>query len=185
MVGPAGLGLLGAAYGQKPGDDRSYHDFVRDTAAWEYADEHHLRAIALILGVRVVVVPRYASWAIASHGDGPPHRTIFLGNDDAHYVWLAPGPAAPSSPPGAAEADVIDLLEDSEEGSGSGAEASAPAQRRFAAGNTVGLKSRFKKARRHYGTCRECGSSERTVSKKKDWYCKGCKCYTRKRTWKA
>jgi hypothetical protein len=115
MLGPDGLDIfLGAYAPSREGDQRSYCDFIRDTADWEYADEHHLRALAMLLAVRVVVVPRYADRAVQVHGAAPPERTIYLGNDDVHYVWLAdPLPLSPGSLGAPA---VVDLLKDSESG---------------------------------------------------------------------
>ncbi len=191
--------------------------FVRDTAAWEFADEHHLQALAVLLGVRIVVVPRLEGWHIQTHGDAaPPQRTIHLGNDDRHYVWLAAGAAAPSCPLVPAGVDVIDPLEDSGEELADtpakqpakspkkairkpGGKPDAPSQPakspkkavrkreresgRFSEGNEVGRRTRFRRGvrRRHYGACRECQSSASTVSRNTDWYCKACRCYTKKR----
>jgi hypothetical protein len=237
MLGPDGLDAFLTAYAPSRKDDvRSYPDFVRDTAVWEFADEHHLRALAVLLNVRIVVVPRYEGWAVQTHGGAaPPQRTIHLGNNDQHYVWLAAGAAAPSSPPVSAGVDVIDLLEDSGEESADkaakqpatspkkairrpggkpdaprqparsskkairkpGGKADAPRQParspkkasrrqkresgRFLDGHEVGLRTRFRRLRGHYGTCRDCKSNAGTVSKGTDWYCRACCCYTKKR----
>ena len=61
----------------------------------EYADELVVVAVALELSIRIVVVPftpvsALAAWAIPTYGPiGVAHdagRTIYLGNNDVHYV---------------------------------------------------------------------------------------------------
>ena len=114
-----------------------------------------------------------------------------------HYVWLAAGAAAPPSPPNMAAADVVGLLEDSaeepEEKASKGPEKAIrkpPKTTRrpkkgtpghFAKGHSVGSRTRFRRQRSHYGTCRKCKSSEETFSRGTDWYCKRCSRYTKKR----
>jgi hypothetical protein len=209
MLGPDGVDALRDSYAPSlPGDERGYEAFVRDTAVWEYADEHHLRALVLILGVRIVVVPRYSGWAVQVHGDAPPARTIYLGNDDTHYVWLAP-----STTPAAL--DVVDLLGESDaervgpadapppSGPASGQcgmplnarkkarkkpaakvkkKPAAEALGRFVKGHTIGKATRFRRKKRVYrGACRVCGLNDATRNSGKDWFCETCQVYTRKR----
>jgi hypothetical protein len=205
MLGPDGLDIfLGAYAPSREGDQRSYCDFIRDTADWEYADEHHLRALAMLLAVRVVVVPRYADRAVQVHGAAPPERTIYLGNDDVHYVWLAdPLPLSPGSLGAPA---VVDLLKDSESGveelPGRGrvprskkpparkacqksvakkAVEKPPNGGRFRRGNKVGEATRFRrKVWKYRGACRECDTNDNTRNGGKDWYCTACRVYTKK-----
>ena len=64
----------------------------------EYVDELVVAAVAKEMQVRIVVVPytpRTAgdAWALSQYErDLSDERTIYLGNDDVHYVWLPPEP---------------------------------------------------------------------------------------------
>ena len=76
-----------------------YNQWVAKLATREYADELVLIAVSLELPIRIVVIPytpesALAPWAVTSYGspevvqDGS--RTIYLGNNDVHYVYLSP-----------------------------------------------------------------------------------------------
>ena len=75
-----------------------YTQWVEKLGTKEYADELVLLAVALVLPVRLVVIPYTPPscerpWVIISHGapgiglDGT--RTTYLGNNDVHYVYLS------------------------------------------------------------------------------------------------
>ena len=75
-----------------------YKQWVEKLDTREYADELVLLAVALELPVRLVVIPYTPQssdrpWVITSYGapgmglDGT--RTIYLGNNDVHYVYLS------------------------------------------------------------------------------------------------
>ena len=52
----------------------------------------------------------------------------------------------------------------------------------FVRGNAIGKKTRFRrKEGRYRGACRWCGSDENTRNAGKDWFCRTCHKYTRKR----
>ena len=73
-----------------------YRRWVARVAEHEYADELVVAAVAKEMHVRIIVVPytpRAAQdkWSLSQYeGDDSNTRTIYLGNDDVHYVWLAP-----------------------------------------------------------------------------------------------
>ena len=75
-----------------------YRRWVTKIAENEYADELVVAAVAKEMQVRIVVVPytpRTAgdAWALSQYErDLSDERTIYLGKDDVHYVWLAPEP---------------------------------------------------------------------------------------------
>ena len=75
-----------------------YRRWVTRIGQSEYADELVVAAVAKEMQVRIVVVPytpRTAGdpWALSQYErDLSDERTIYLGNDDVHYVWLAPEP---------------------------------------------------------------------------------------------
>ena len=76
----------------------SYEHWVTKLAQDEFADELVVVATAIELGVRIVCVPYTAHgatpWAISQYPSearaGMSDVIVHLGNDDAHYVWLAP-----------------------------------------------------------------------------------------------
>ena len=94
-----------AALGDKnmPGQGKarsleSYKRWVAKLAKDEFADELVVLATSMELSVRIVCVPYtppgLAPWQISQY---PPEGrgiasniTVYLGNDDAHYVWLDP-----------------------------------------------------------------------------------------------
>ena len=73
-----------------------YKAWVSRLAATEFADELVVLATALWLKVRIVIVPwndpLQSTWKISTYP--PPQKrtnmwpTVYLGNDDVHYVWL-------------------------------------------------------------------------------------------------
>ena len=75
-----------------------YRRWVARIAESEYADELVVAAVAKEVQVRIVVAPytpRTAgdAWALSQdERDLSDERIIYLGNDDVHYVWLAPEP---------------------------------------------------------------------------------------------
>lgn len=75
-----------------------YHRWLQDVATRGFADELVVAAVAMFLRIKIVVVPftprrSAARWRISEYqppGEPVPmSRTIFLGNDDLHYVWLS------------------------------------------------------------------------------------------------
>ena len=81
-----------------------YKAWVTKLGQTEYADELVLAAVARELKLRIVVVPwtpkdAAAPWVISSYPDvdegDPQLPTIYVGNNDVHYVWL--GGAKPIS----------------------------------------------------------------------------------------
>jgi hypothetical protein len=75
-----------------------YKAWVQKVGLNEFADELILVAVARELQVRIVVVPwtpsnAVAPWVISSYPDTeegePDLPTIYMGNNDVHYVWLA------------------------------------------------------------------------------------------------
>ena len=75
-----------------------YRRWVGRIAESEYADEIVVAAVAKEMQVQIVVVPYTphsagGMWAIPQYErDISDERTIYLGNNDVHYVWLAPEP---------------------------------------------------------------------------------------------
>ena len=73
-----------------------YKAWVSRLAATEFADELVVLATALWLKVRIVIVPwndpLQSTWKISTYP--PPQKrtnmwpTVYLGNEDVHYVWL-------------------------------------------------------------------------------------------------
>ena len=79
--------------------EQHYERWVAKLAFKEYADELVVLAVALELAIRIVVVPytpasALAPWAIPTYGATgalqDASRTIYLGNNDVHYVYLQP-----------------------------------------------------------------------------------------------
>ena len=75
-----------------------YKSWVDELATREYADELVVVACALEFDVRIVVIPHTPSgrpqkWKTTFYKrpDTQPHdeRTVFLGNNDVHYMLLA------------------------------------------------------------------------------------------------
>ena len=77
-----------------------YKRWVQRVRQKEYADELIVAAAAIELEVRVVCVPftpatDASKWKISEYcplslGAATQDRNIFLSNNDAHYMWLAP-----------------------------------------------------------------------------------------------
>ncbi len=79
--------------------DDSYKKWVESLATKEYADELVLLAVTIELRVRIVCIPYTPSnaarpWYISTYEPVecalPPQQSIIMGNNDVHYVWLAP-----------------------------------------------------------------------------------------------
>ena len=79
--------------------EQLYERWVAKLAFKEYADELVVVAVALELSIRIVVIPytpesALRPWAIPTYGSTgvaqDAGRTIYLGNNDVHYVYLKP-----------------------------------------------------------------------------------------------
>ena len=77
-----------------------YRRWLQDVASRGFADELVVAAVAMFLRIKIVVVPftprhSAARWRISEYqppGEPlPMSRTLFLGNNDLHYVWLSLG----------------------------------------------------------------------------------------------
>ena len=69
-------------------------------ATTEYADELVVAAVSKVLKLRIVVVPwtppdAAGPWSISKYQDAHDFPTIYLGNNDVHYVLL--GDVKPAS----------------------------------------------------------------------------------------
>ena len=85
---------------QEDGPDRTirmYKQWVDRLATNEFADELILVAVAIEMKIRIVCVPFTPAtatrpWVIATYQDAasviPDDRSIYVGNNDVHYVWL-------------------------------------------------------------------------------------------------
>ena len=87
-----------AVRGPQP-TEQLYERWVAKLAFKEYADELVVLAVALELSIRIVVIPytpesAFLPWAIPTYGSTgaaqDASRTIYLGNNDVHYVYLKP-----------------------------------------------------------------------------------------------
>ena len=73
----------------------TYKNWVRKLATKEYADELVVVACALEFNVRIVCIPHTPSgmmpWKISTYQpSGPPlqdAKTIYVGNNDVHYMF--------------------------------------------------------------------------------------------------
>ena len=79
--------------------DSMYRKWVHRLAISEYADELVVMAVALELRVRIHCIPytpasAVSPWAPSTYGvaalPGGAGDTIYLGNNDVHYVYLLP-----------------------------------------------------------------------------------------------
>ena len=79
--------------------EQLYERWVAKLAFKEYADELVVVAVALELSIRIVVIPYTREsalhpWAIPTYGSTDvaqnARTTIYLGNNDIHYVYLKP-----------------------------------------------------------------------------------------------
>jgi hypothetical protein len=74
-----------------------YKKWVAKLANCEFADELVVFAVACEIGVRITCIPftrpGQPDWSISRYAstdrDVPADRTVLLGNDDVHYVWLS------------------------------------------------------------------------------------------------
>ena len=77
----------------------SYTNWVARLSTKEYADELVVLACAIELQIKIVCFPYTpigaTLWAISTykpplpHPDQPPSRTIYMGNNDVHYMWIS------------------------------------------------------------------------------------------------
>ena len=99
MLSPAFAAL---EHGRGSRELRHYKAWVHKLATKEYADELVVLATAHELGIDIVCVPvtpdnSTLPWAISTYR--PPassdvhHPRILLGNNDVHFMWLAPATA--------------------------------------------------------------------------------------------
>jgi hypothetical protein len=80
-----------------------YKSWVARLATREYADELVVLAVALELKVSIVCVPftppdAATTWVISTYRDNhaaiPDNLQVHMGNNDVHYMWLAPSAAS-------------------------------------------------------------------------------------------
>jgi len=87
-----GLVWTGGRYYRDSG--QTYSQFVQGARTTDFADEHHLRALSRLLGVRIVVVQQCANVVPLPPAHDPPsgnpHFEIVLANDDVHYQAFVP-----------------------------------------------------------------------------------------------
>ena len=96
---PAFAALCGQAAAQAP-QMNMYKQWIQRVGCNEYADELIVAAAVSELGVRIVCVPytpaeAHGRWKISTYcaqsaGVAEQGRTIYLGNNDVHYMWLSP-----------------------------------------------------------------------------------------------
>ena len=77
-----------------------YNNWVQKLATREYADELVVLACALHLNIQIVCIPYTPSgaerkWKISRYSpissqQLPDDRTVFLGNNDVHFMLLEP-----------------------------------------------------------------------------------------------
>ena len=72
-----------------------YNKHVHALRQEKYADQLNLWQVSTILGIRIVVIPytpnsadRTGACQDMNPKRVPAERTIYLGNNDSHYVWL-------------------------------------------------------------------------------------------------
>ena len=87
-----------AALGDGDRTLQKYTAWVGRLATREYADELVVLAAALHLKIKIVCVPHTPAsaagkWAISQYqpagADFADDRTVLMGNNDLHYIWLA------------------------------------------------------------------------------------------------
>ena len=91
VSGFAGLSVRGPAR-----TDALYTQWVQKLATKEYADELVVLCVALELSIRITVIPftpltALAPWAVTAYGPADADGAIYVGNNDAHYVYLSRG----------------------------------------------------------------------------------------------
>ena len=72
-----------------------YKQCIQRVRLHEFADELIVAAAARELGVCIVCVPytpveATGQWKISNYGTADPARTIYLANNDVHYMVLLP-----------------------------------------------------------------------------------------------
>ena len=76
----------------------AYAAWVARLATKEYADELVVMAVALEFQIMIVCVPYTPvgsdPWAVSTYAPPQPdlqysRRTIYMGNNDVHYMWIA------------------------------------------------------------------------------------------------
>ena len=90
--------------------EQLYEGWVHKLASREYADELVVLAVALELPICIVIIPytpetALEHWKIPTYGPTvaaqDASRTIYLGNNDVHFVYLKQKKDAPAqAPPG-------------------------------------------------------------------------------------
>ena len=70
-----------------------YLDHVQGLRTHVFADQLNLIQVAEALCVRIYIIPQTPQhagrpWAITTVDPARSHRSIYLGNNDLHYVWL-------------------------------------------------------------------------------------------------
>ena len=89
--------------------EQLYESWVHKLASREYADELVVLAVALELSIRIVVIPytpefALEHWKIPTYGPTvaaqDASRTIYLGNNDVHFVYLKQKDALAQALPG-------------------------------------------------------------------------------------
>ena len=101
--------MIYAAFASLPGrgkrTEHIYEQWVSKLADKEYADELVVIAVGVELSIRIVVIPftppsALANWAVPTYGpmgaSQDASRTIYLGNNDVHYVYLKASPPGPA-----------------------------------------------------------------------------------------
>ena len=77
----------------------TYKQWIQKVRKSEYADELIVAAAAAELELRIVCVPYSPGpfrWKISTYCGAPTAevpdegRTVYLGNNDVHYMWLSP-----------------------------------------------------------------------------------------------
>ena len=91
---PAYAALAGSSTSQMP-PMQMYKQWIQRVRLHEFADELIVAAAARELGVCIVCVPytpvaALGVWKISSYAAAEHARTIFLGNNDVHYMVLLP-----------------------------------------------------------------------------------------------
>jgi hypothetical protein len=73
--------------------EASYGEWLERVAEDGFADELIVSAVSGTLCARIVVVPAEKHWALSEYGgdqEGDVSNTVYLGNDNMHFVWLRP-----------------------------------------------------------------------------------------------
>ena len=73
--------------------EASYGKWLERVAEDGFADELIVSAVSETLGARIVVVPAESHWIVSEYGGtqgGDVSNTVYLGNNNVHFVWLRP-----------------------------------------------------------------------------------------------